>query len=227
MYCLWVRIFNVSTWIKLTLLLIWSQSHFFLFNSSQVTYVNSYSWCFHVYKRQVSDFASCLVPKLRVKLRRCWLAHVGAILNCCVFYSGVCLSLTCSADQISPVFLCMNAFNFIICVLVGRPSLSSALYWYIDLLIHLYSPVWDTCYSLTSSSSACSLDVSSVCRFVHVYLSNLFFSSRLFLSFSFFASCCRCHSQHCYCYSFCCGACRGPWGPSSGSPWLSQPWPCT
>lgn len=74
---------------------------------------------------------------------------------------------------------------------------------------------------------ASSLTVSSVCWFVLVYLSNLFFSSRLFLSFSFFARCCSGRSQHWYCYHFCHWASRGPWGPPSGSPWLPQPWPCT
>lgn len=128
-------------------------------------------------------------------------------------YSGTAPSFPCPAEQTSPVFLCMNACSFVPCSF--RTWQSS------------FFPVWAWCHSFISPPLLCSLSVSSVCRFVHVYLSNLFFSSRLFLSFSFFASCCRCRSQHWHCYSFCRWACRGPWGPPSGSPWLSQPRPCT
>lgn len=114
-----------------------------------------------------------------------------------------------------------------LCIFLNFLRLSMSDGFLFSLLLFMCFCFLFLCVNTLSSSllSDCSSPLS-VCCCVYLYLPNLFFPSWLFLSFSSFASCCSCHSQHQYCYYCHCWDSRGPWGPSSGGPWLPQPQPC-
>lgn len=95
-----------------------------------------------------------------------------------------------------------------------------------NLWLFFFFLLFFCCNFISSSLLSNCLSLLSVGYLIYSYLSQLFFPSWLFLSFSSFTSCCSSCSQHRCC---CCRLCWGsgsPWGTPSGGSWLPQPRAC-